>query len=352
VLRPGGYLAVFGHPATLDLLTVSMRLGGLAVVDQLVWLHGQGWARPHTRSLDVDEDVAAALKPAARPILLARAPLDGTVAQTFALHATGLLRLEQTRASGRRPANALLSHEPDCNNDTCDPGCPVAMLDAQSGRLKARGNVNPSRSGGGSGASGPSKSVLADHGGGDWGGASRFFFCARASTSERNTGLAAGQTNPHPSVKPVAVMRWLSELMCPPGGIVLDPFIGSGTTAVAAAEAGMDCVGNDRDEDGLYLPVAAARARHAGAEVRLHDPSTRRGIEPGAASEVTEDLRQAARQLRKAEQRVAVLRGERDVLLARARAEGLTWRRIAELCGLSSPQAAERIFRSVGEPDG
>ena len=346
VLGPGAYVAAFGHATTVDLLAVSMRLGGLDVVDQLVWLHGQGWARPHAGGLNTDDDVAVSLKPAATPILLARAPLDDTVDKTYAAHGTGLLHLANTRIGDRNPANALLAHEPACT-ETCVPGCPVATLDAQSGRLKARGNVNPTRSGGGgSGVSGPSRSVIADHGPGDWGGASRFFYCARASRSERNAGLAAGGTNEHPSVKPVALMRWLIDLLCPPGGKVLDPFIGSGTTAVAAAEAGADCIGIDRDDDGQYLSVAQDRARHAGSVVRFHDHPGRSSAGSGeVASDVTQELRRAARRLRQAEQRAEALRGERDRLLGQGRTAGLSWRELAALSGLSSPQAAERIGR-------
>ena len=351
VLRPGGLLAVFGYPSTLDLLTVSMRLGGLEIVDHLVWLHGQGWPRPHSVALEVDEEVAASLKPAATPILLARSPVEGSVANTWNRHGTGLLRLANTRVGGRHPANVVISHEPTCIDETCTPGCPVALLDAQSGRLKARGNANPTRSGGGTGASGPAKAVVADHGRGDWGGASRFFYCARPSASERNAGLAHAETNEHPSVKPVALMRYLIELVTPPGGTVMDPFVGSGTTAVAAVEAATRCIGIDRDDDGLYLPIAVARVRHAGVEPQLHDDPTHRGIGREADGEVAEDLRLVARRLRRAEHRIVALRSERDALVGQARDAGLTWREIALLGGLSSPQAAERIGRSAA-PDG
>ena len=140
-------------------------------------------------------------------------------------------------------------------------------------------------------------------------------------------------------------MRYLIELLCPPDGVVVDPYLGSGTTAVAAVQAGMNCIGIDRDDDGLYLPVAAARARHAGAEVRLHDRSVRLATAPGGAGDVTDELHRAARRLRQAEQRAEVLRAERDALLGRGRDAGLSWRELAALTGLSSPQAAERIGR-------
>lgn len=101
------------------------------------------------------------------------------------------------------------------------------------------------------------------------GGASRFMYVAKADTAERNAGLAvpslftpedAPASNEHPTVKPVDLMRWLVRMVTPPGGIVLDPFTGSGTTGVAAALEGMDFVGIERDP--LYAATARARVRH------------------------------------------------------------------------------------------
>jgi site-specific DNA-methyltransferase (adenine-specific) len=341
VLKPGGYAFVFAAPRTVDLMGLALRLAGFEIVDQIVWLHGNGWpksrdvgaqiARKHP---DLDEAAdwdgwGTSLKPANEPIIVARKPLAGTVVDSVLTFGTGALHIDAGRIgdTGRFPANVVLAHEPGCrplgevavrtgsgtaptrgvsgadqdgntsatfgaetrpagtvevthrNPDgtetvdawDCAEGCAVATLDAQSGRLKARGNVNPTRSGGGNGRSPASaKAVIADHGAGDWGGASRFFYCAKPSQSERNAGLDADQTNEHPSVKPVALMRYLIELAARPGAVVLDPYLGSGTTAVAAAEAGVNCVGVDRDDDGLYLPVAAARARHAGASVETY----------------------------------------------------------------------------------
>jgi site-specific DNA-methyltransferase (adenine-specific) len=119
---------------------------------------------------------------------------------------------------------------------------------------------------------------------------SRFFYCAKASKSERNAGLerlperresdrvkddGAGGDNPrnrsnearqnfHPTVKPLALMRYLIKLVTPPGGIVLDPFLGSGTTAVAATLEGFDWVGCEMTED--YWPIIEARVEWAKTE--------------------------------------------------------------------------------------
>ena len=81
----------------------------------------------------------------------------------------------------------------------------------------------------------------------DSGGASRFFYVAKASKAERNANVPSGR-NDHPTVKPVALMRWLVRLVTPPGGVVLDPFMGSGSTGVAALREGFRFVGVDMDE--------------------------------------------------------------------------------------------------------
>lgn len=115
----------------------------------------------------------------------------------------------------------------------------------------------------------------------DSGSASRFFYCAKASKSERNKGLEefeekqttggggltnvgdkfgsikAKQTNSHPTVKPISLMRYLVRLVTPKGGIVLDPFMGSGTTGIGAKLEGFDFIGIEREEE--YIKIAEAR---------------------------------------------------------------------------------------------
>ena len=91
------------------------------------------------------------------------------------------------------------------------------------------------------------------------GSAAGFFYCAKASPRDRETGLAPAEDgsrgNRHPTVKPIALMQWLFRLACPEGGTVLDPFCGSGTTGIAARAKGMSFVGIERD------PEYAARER-------------------------------------------------------------------------------------------
>lgn len=143
----------------------------------------------------------------------------------------------------------------------CVPGCPVAELDRQSGVRKAGGKVRgdePSRTGdnGIYGAWGRVENQ--PHA--DTGGASRFFYVAKTSRAERNAGLD-GERSTHPTVKPVALMRWLCRLVTQPGGVVLDPFMGSGSTGIACVQEGFSFIGIERDPQ--YFAIAEARITHA-----------------------------------------------------------------------------------------
>jgi hypothetical protein len=171
----------------------------------------------------------------------------------------------------------------------CAPGCPVAELDRQSGRSKStKGKPRASTA--------PGNGYGMTHTGAEYddqGGCSRYFPCfyqSKASRSEREAGLEAfplctggeatdrvdgsaglqspragagrngGRRNDHPTVKPIDLMRWLVRLVCPPGALVLDPFVGSGTTGIACALEGFDFIGYDRDPHAVDL--ARARIAH------------------------------------------------------------------------------------------
>lgn len=244
LLKPGGHLVAFGAPRTLHRLVSGVEDGGFEIRDVVMWLHGQGM--PKSRRLP--GGMGTALKPAYEPILLARAPLSGTVLQNQKAHGTGTLAVAaaKTRAGnqdGRWPPNVVLSHSPACREDRCTVRCPVRTLDAG---LEA---VRPSR----------------------------FFYAAKPSRSEREAGCdalpavsrqifsGAGDPTPivrntHPTVKPLAVMRWLIALTCPAGGIVLDPFAGSGTTGAAAVLEGRRFAGIEQDAE--FVDIACARLSH------------------------------------------------------------------------------------------
>ena len=209
------------------------------------------------------------------------------------------------RIGGRWPPNTVLVHSAACG-DTCAPDCPVAEMDRQSGTLTSGdssgfiGEVAESAALGDKRAMIKPSSVYADTG-----GASRFFpvfewsdldvppfrYEPKASRAERDLGCGelpvksggeatdredgsaalnsprtgAGRTggvrNNHPTVKPVALVRWLCRLITPPNGLVLDPFTGSGTTGVAALMEEFRFVGCEREPE--YITIARARIAHA-----------------------------------------------------------------------------------------
>ncbi|MFI1790844.1 DNA methyltransferase [Streptomyces olivaceoviridis] len=213
-----------------------------------------------------------ALKPSHEPIVLARKPIEGTVASNVLAHGTGAMNTAACRTppgdpEGRWPANVLLSHAwaVDADGwivDGCVEGCPAAELDRQSGLLTS--GANPRRRGAdkfrdvygnfkGQTACKPIR-------GANSGGASRFYpvfrYQAKAPTSERPR-LPDGTV--HPTVKPVALMRWLVRLLTPPDGLVLDPFAGTGTTLEAARLEGFDSMGVEAKAE--YAELCCLRLR-------------------------------------------------------------------------------------------
>ena len=223
---------------------------------------------------------STALKPAHEPIVLARKPVEGSTSRTVQVHGTGGLHVGACRVGseavpgraqpllgtkgdgvtgfgagtgrngdvspaqvGRWPANVLLDDEA------------AAVLDAHTGNVGGGFGV---RGRGGDvykdgGYSATLKEVGQVVGYGDSGGASRFFYTAKASGRDRVKVDGQG----HPTVKPVDLMRWLVRLVTPPGGTVLDPFAGSGTTLEAAIAEGFKAVGVEREPD--YLRIIQAR---------------------------------------------------------------------------------------------
>jgi site-specific DNA-methyltransferase (adenine-specific) len=260
-----------------------------------------------------------ALKPAAEHWILVRKPLEGTVAANVVAHGTGGLNIDASRigtekrhpgkyddggavggnrttgnfagsdrsefdaATGRWPANVTLDEEA------------AAMLDAQSGALLDRGNKGPSTAlsieSVAMGAMTPRGSGAEFNHVNASKGASRFFYVAKASRKERDAGCddlsprsggeatdrtdgsaglqspragagrGGGARNHHPTVKSVSLMEYLIKLITPPDGLVLDPFMGSGSTGVAAIRAGFTFAGIEREAE--YVEIARRRIAHA-----------------------------------------------------------------------------------------
>jgi DNA modification methylase len=246
VLKPGGHLVAFGAPRTAHRLACALEDAGFELRDTLMWLFGEGL--PKSRRLP--DGRGTSLKPAYEPILLARKPPAGTVAHNLREHGTGALEIDACRirdhcGARRWPANVVASHARRCDEGACAAGCAAAALDAGAGRP-----------------------------------VSRFFYCPKARHGERDAGCerlpartrdlfpnagAAGKPaprlrNPHPTVKPIELMRWLVRLACPPDGLVLDCFCGSGSSGVAAVLEHRRFHGIELDPD--YVEIARARITH------------------------------------------------------------------------------------------
>jgi DNA modification methylase len=316
VAKPGSYLLAFGGTRTFHRLTVAIEDAGWEIRDCLSWLYGSGFPKSLNvgQALIVDasnrceprrinrDGWGTALKPAWEPIIMARNPFKGTVAANVQEHGTGAINIDACRigtdertykgmsvegsgvgvmrddnwkprdisvtVSGRWPANVVIDE------------MAADALDEQSGTLTT--NAGTARSNHKAGIFGIETMEGRTLSLGESGGASRFFYTAKASRSERDYGLEGSPLkdggikndsgrgyserdpyatikvrNNHPTVKPVELMRWLCRLVTPPQGRILDPFTGSGTTGVAATLEGFSFVGIEREEE--YAAIARKR---------------------------------------------------------------------------------------------
>jgi len=285
VAKPGAHLLAFGGTRTFHRLTCAIEDAGWEVRDCLSWMYGTGF--PKSRNLDGEwRGWGTALKLAWEPIILARKPLAGTVAANVLRHGTGAVNVD---------------------------GCRIGTADSYSYPNGPGGNVNPTSLGARKDGTSSLRretpvesnplgrwpaNVLLDEAAADaldeQAGmeASRFLYTAKASRGEREAGLreaglreavvgtlaggGEGASDPvserftktarnvHPTVKPIAVMRWLARLVTPPGGLILDPFNGSGTTGCAAVLEGFRYLGIEREPE--YVEIARARIAHWAAQ--------------------------------------------------------------------------------------
>ncbi|RTP29349.1 DNA-methyltransferase [Enterobacter hormaechei] len=311
VLKPGGHLLAFGGSRTYHRLVVNAEDAGFEIRDQILWIYGSGFPKSH--NLDGEfEGWGTALKPAHEPIVMARKPFKQTVSANMAEHGTGAINIDACRISTDEAlsggAGGLLSHQRDGTKPVADyeqapdgrwPANIIhdgsedvlsAFPDAkgQQGNLKETGRARPSQ--GRYGYMAPPKAHIARIESET--SAARFFYCAKVKPKERDEGLerfiaisasdmtggrkegsvgindpraGAGRTNGaknnHPTVKPIALMSYLCRLITPPGGTVLDPWMGSGSTGRAAIEEGFNFIGIDLNPD--YATIASARIAHS-----------------------------------------------------------------------------------------
>ena len=279
VMKPGAHLLAFGGTRTWHRIAAAIEDAGFELRDTIMWLYGTGFPKSHNDPAGM-EGWGTALKPSWEPVIVARKPLIGTVAQNVLAHGTGAINIDGCRAplaageepyhypngpggsdpnhmwrgrekgdgaeaksgsaAGRWPAN--LAHD---GSDEVEAAF-AAFGERTSGVPGTRRKAHETTSMAGTlGMLGRQEVGYADSG-----SASRFFYCAKATQAERN-----GTT--HPTVKPVALMRWLVRMVTPPGGTVLDPFAGSGTTGLAAQAEGFNFLLVERDEK--YHAQASAR---------------------------------------------------------------------------------------------
>lgn len=297
VLKPGGHMIAFAATRTIHRLTVNLEDVGFEVRDQISWLQWQGFPKSLNVSIQIDKHLGherpastdgvidqgqpitpqaeqwngwgTALKPAQEPAILVRKPLDGTVAENVLKHGTGALNVDGCRIPYGDPAWPQA--------DQSIPDFTKVMRQGQAASIDFGGAK-------------PGDAVQQYKEGGRW--PANIFYCVKPSRAEREEGCedlpshsgaqavdrvegSAGLNNPrtgagrtasdvrniHPTVKPIALMRWLVRLVTPPNGIVVEPFGGSGTTLIAAEREGVTCIASEREPQ--YCDIIRARVTAA-----------------------------------------------------------------------------------------
>ena len=298
VLKPGGHLITFGGSRTYHRMVVNVEDAGFEICDQLMWIYASGFPKSVNISKAISkispkkssdfEGLGTQLKPAHEPILLARKPLESTIASNVVKFKTGGLNIEKSRTKFSHVDNTRIGKQYSHN----------ASPEFKSGVKKNNGEgeqISLYKESGRWPAN-----VL--HGGRDNvthlfpntkdGNASRFFYCAKVSRKERDFGLdgvqaintassknvlvlnstvntSTGQLrnqnssvkNNHTTVKPIALMSWLCNLITPEGGKILDPFMGSGSTGCAVVTNNFKFIGIEIDTH--YYNIAKARIENS-----------------------------------------------------------------------------------------
>lgn len=308
VLKPGGHMLAFAGTRTQHRMAVRIEDAGFEIRDMIAWVYGSGFPKSHN-----GEWGGTALKPALEPITMARKPLAGTVEANWCEHGTGALNIDGCRITteedlnggayakngGRSESQSLHGGSgmnvagKTAGTDFVQPAgrWPANLIHDGSEEVVASFPQAKGQQGAVTGDE-PSSKTNAVYGQfscrpatqprGDAVSAARFFYCAKASRKDRNEGCehmaakplhwSSGSQNPgsfqsegtdkssqnnHPTVKPTDLMRYLCRLVTPPGGLVVDPFCGSGSTGKAAVIEGFRFIGIDREAE--YVEIARAR---------------------------------------------------------------------------------------------
>jgi site-specific DNA-methyltransferase (adenine-specific) len=315
VLKPGGYMLAFGGSRMYHRLASGVENAGFEIRDQMMWVYGSGFPKSMDISKQIDkaagkleerkiigqrEDIlkkqakdlregkrkiketfngdssgngfvsvsaditepvtdeakqwqgwGTSLKPAHEPIVMGRKPIsEKTVAENVLEWGTGAINIDGCRVEGKprtshKDGNKVGNYQSEKKYGQIADG---AVYDGAEGRFPA--NIIFDEEAG---------KMLPDAGQGGYGeettsSASRFFYCPKTSKSDRSEG------NIHPTVKPTDLMAYLIRLVTPKGGVVLDPFMGSGSTGKAAVREGMDFIGIERETE--YFEIAKSRIEY------------------------------------------------------------------------------------------
>lgn len=286
VAKPGAYLAAFGGTRTFHRMACAIEDSGWELRDTLMWVYGSGFPKSHN-----GEWGGTALKPAWEPIILARKPLIGTVENNWRQHRTGALNIDGCRVGwpdGLAPEVGTPGWGGPQKKSTAAPGQDGETVDRLPPSPLGRWPANLIHDGSdevmaafplAKGQQGRARTDGVTQGNSiygalrhvtnrpeprlDAGSAARFFYCAKASKRDRGDG------NNHPTVKPTDLMRWLCRLVTPPGGLVLDPFTGSGSSGRGAVLEGFQFVGIELSAE--YAAIAEARIKAAQSGLPLGD---------------------------------------------------------------------------------
>lgn len=329
VAKPGAHLLSFGGTRMWHRMTCSIEDAGFDIRDTIMWVYGSGFPKSHNVSKAIDKMLGAerevvgewnmpgrssrsgekelyrltndsgnittptteeakqwsgfgtSLKPSYEPIVLARKPLVGSVAENTLAHGCGGLNIDECRVGST--GGTASAGQPNYLNNVYGNGMGgLDILDAGKGRWPANlihdgsdevVDLFPAQAGGGGADreripatdSGNALNLNTEGstfangvGHGDSGSAARFFYCAKADSDDRPHGKSAVG---HPTVKPLDLMRYLVRLVCARGGVVLDPFMGSGSTGCAAIAEGMYFVGIEQSQE--YADIAVGRLKLA-----------------------------------------------------------------------------------------
>jgi DNA modification methylase len=317
VLKPGGHLLSFSHSRTYHRQAVAVEDAGFEIRDQIMWIYGSGFPKSHNIGKSVDklqgnerefvglgasqpaksghfagstadsinytedksrynppvtkgnspyEGWGTALKPAHEPIVMARKPLsEKTVAKNVLEYGTGGINIDGCRvSSGDDYSNRNSYTDRETNSSTFQSGGQMKSDPNELGRFPAN--------------------IIFDEEDNkeEW---RRYFYCPKASKKDRDGGMEQLQSksikgrdegqdktsiaykarpterkNIHPTVKPTDLMAYLVRLVTPKGGVVLDPFMGSGSTGKASVREGFDFIGIEREDE--YMEIAKTRIEH------------------------------------------------------------------------------------------